>query len=238
MIDVNSGLGVKVVMDPVEVISTEKVLLKVQPGCLWTELVRDGRQVGAVIHGSAEYVFDAIAETEEGALGRSFRGEIAGYKIYVGGSDLHGSSRAASHEEILTSEFSNAEAFIEGAREALGLINLNYDNNISSPGGSGEGIVIWSDNGVKKNIITSKGDSHVFVKDKTVYTLSDEKYVMIDDDRVSIRSPGGKELIIDRGEIIEPEELRNLGPRIAKEVSDSLKDLKFSMKWRRRGDIP
>ena len=238
MIEVNPDAGIKVVVDPIEVISTEKVLVKVHPGCLWTELVQDGRQVGAVVHGTAEYAFDAIAETEEGALGKSFKGDMGGFKIYVGGTDLHGSSRTASHEDILTGEFSSAEAFIEGAGGALGLHNMHHDSNVRSSGGPGEGVVIWSDDGVKKNVITAKGDSQVFVKDKTVYTLSDEKYVMIDDGRVSIRGPGGKGLVIDRGEIIEPEELRNLGPRIAKEVSDSLKDLKFSMKRRRREDIP
>ena len=56
---------------------------------------------------------------------------------------------------------------------------------------------------------------------------------MVDDGKVSIRGPGGKRLLIDRGEVIMPEELRDLGPRIAKEVKDSLKDLKFSMRERK-----
>lgn len=237
MIEVNPNTGVKVVVDPIEVISTEKVLVKVQPGCLWTELVQDGGQVGAVIHGPAEYAFDAIAETEEGALGRSFRGDMGGYKIYVGGTDLHGSSRTASHEDILTSEFCSAEAFIESSSGALGLHDMNHDSNVGSSGGPGEGVVIWSDDGVKKNVITAKGDSQVLVKDKTVYTLSDGKYVMVEDGRVSIKGPGGKRLVIDRGEIVAPEELRDLGPRIAREVKDSLKDMKFTMRRRREDDL-
>ncbi len=238
MIEVNPNNGVKVVVDPIEVISTEKVLVKVQPDCLWTELVQDGRRIGAVIHGPAEYAFDAIAETEEGALGKSFRGDMGGYKIYVGGTDLHGSSRTASHEDILTSEFSSAEAFIESSGGALGLHNMHHDSNVRSSGGPGEGVVIWSDDGVKKNVITAKGDSQVLVRDKTVYTLSEGKYVMVDDGRVSIRGPGGKRLVIDRGEILEPEELRDLGPRIAREVKESLKDLKFTTRRRRREDVP
>ena len=238
MIDVNPGEGVKVVVDPIDVISTEKVLVKVHPGCLWTELMQDGRQVGAVIHGPADYAFDAIAETEEGALGKSFRGDMGGFKIYVGGSDLHGSSRTASHEDILTSEFSSAEAFIESSGGALGLHNMHHDSDVRSSGGPGEGVVIWSDDGVKKNVITVKGDSQVLVKDKIVYTLSDDKYVMVDDGRVSIRGPGGKRLVIDRGEIVEPEELRDIGPRIAREVKESLKDLKFTTRRRRREDVP
>jgi hypothetical protein len=234
MIEVNSHAGVMVVVDPIEVISTEKVLVKVHPGCLWTELVQDGRQVGAVIQGPAEYAFDAIAETEEGALGKSFRGDLGGFKIYVGGSDLQGSSRAASHQDLLARNFPSAEAFIESSGGALGLHEVHHDSSVSFSGGSGEGVVIWSDDGVKKNVITAKGDSQVLVKDKTVYTISEDKYVMVDDGRVSIKGPGGKRLVIDGGEIIEPEELRDLGPRIAEEVADSLKDLKFSMKRRRR----
>ena len=237
MIAVNPSEVVKVVVEPIEVISTEKVLVKVHPGCLWMELAQDGKQVGAVIHGPAEYAFDAIAETDEGALGKSFRGDLGGFKIYVGGSDLHGASRAASHEDLLTRDFSSAEAFIEGAKGALGLHNLNFDSNVRSSGGPGEGVVIWSDDGVKKNVITAKEGSLVLVKDKTVYTLSDDKYVMVDDGRVSIMGPRGKRLVIDRGEIVEPEELRDLGPRIAREVKESLKDLKFSMKRRRRDDV-
>ena len=237
MIEVNPSAGVNVVVDPIEVISTEKVLVKVHPGCLWTELEQDGRQVGAVVHGTAEYAFDAIAETEEGALGKSFRGDMGGFKIYVGGTDLHGSSRAASHEELLTRDFSSIKAFIEDAGGALGLHNMHHDSNVRSSGSPGEGVVIWSDDGVKKNVITAKGDSQVLVKDKTVYTLSDESYVMVDDGKVSIRGPGGKRLVIDRGEIVEPEELRDLGPRIAKEVKESLKDLKFTMRRRRREDV-
>jgi len=237
MIEVNPSAGVNVVVDPIEVISTEKVLVKVHPGCLWTELEQDGRQVGAVVHGTAEYAFDAIAETEEGALGKSFRGDMGGFKIYVGGTDLHGSSRAASHEELLSSEFSSAGAFIEDAGGALGLHNMHHDSNVRSSGSPGEGVVIWSDDGVKKNVITAKGDSQVLVKDKTVYTLSDESYVMVDDGKVSIRGPGGKRLVIDEGGIRQPEELRDLGPRIAKEVKESLKDLKFTMRRRRREDV-
>jgi hypothetical protein len=238
MIEVNPNTGVKVVVDPIEVISTEKVLVKIQPGCLWTELVQDGRQVGAVIHGPAEYAFDAIAETEEGALGKSFRGDMGGYKIYVGGTDLHGSSRTASHEDILTSEFSSAEAFIESSGGALGLHDMHHDSNVRSSGGPGEGVVIWSGDGVKKNVITAKGDSQVLVRDKTVYTLSEGKYVMVEHGKVSIRGPRGRRLVIDRGEILEPEELRDLGPRIAREVKESLKDLKFTTRRRRREDVP
>jgi hypothetical protein len=235
MIEVNSHAGVMVVVDPIEVISTEKVLVKVHPGCLWTELVQDGRQVGAVIQGPAEYAFDAIVETEEGALGKSFRGDLGGFKIYVGGSDLHGSSRAASHQDLLARDFPSAEAFIESSGGALGLHEVHHDSNVSFSGGPGEGVVIWSDDGMKKNVITAKGDSQVLVKGKTVYTLSDDKYVMVDDGKVSIRGPGGKRLVIDRGEIVEPEELRDLGPRIAREVKESLKDLKFNMRRRREG---
>jgi hypothetical protein len=237
MIEVNTSVGVKVVVDPVEVISTEKVLVKVHPGCLWAGLMQDGGQVGAVIHGPAEYAFDAIAETEEGAMGRSFRGDLGGFKIYVGGSDLHGSSRAASNEDLLARGFSSAEAFIKGSGGALGLHDIHHDSNVRSSGGPGEGVVIWSDDGMKKNVITAKGDSQVLVKDKTVYTLSDDKYVMVDDGRVSIRGSGGKRLVIDRGGIVEPEELRDLGPRIAREVKHSLKDLKFNIRRRRVDDF-
>ncbi|NQT07740.1 hypothetical protein HQ586_01555 [Candidatus Bathyarchaeota archaeon] len=246
MIEVNPNTGVKVVVDPIEVISTEKVLVKVQPGCLWTELVQDGRQVGAVIHGPAEYAFDAIAETEEGALGKSFRGDMGGFKIYVGGTDLHGSSRDASHEDLLTRDFSSAETFIESSGGALGLHDMHHDSNVRSSGGPGEGVVIWSDDGVKKNVITAKGDSQVLVRDKTVYTLSEGKYVMVEkglrgntkSSRIVIGGPGGKRLIIDGGKILEPEELRDLGPRIAREVKESLKDLKFRTGRRRREDVP
>ena len=115
---------------------------------------------------------------------------------------------------------------------------MHHDSNVESSGGSGEGVVIWSDDGVKKNVITAEGDSQVLVRDKTVYTLSEGKYVMVDDGRVSIRGPGGKRLVIDRGEILEPEELRDLGPRIAREVKESLKDLKLTTRRRRREDVP
>ena len=84
---------------------------------------------------------------------------MGGFKIYVGGTDLHGSSRTASHEELRTRDFSSVEAFIEGAGGALGLHNMHHDSNVSSSGGPGEGVVIWSDDGVKKNVITAKGDS-------------------------------------------------------------------------------
>ncbi|MBA7667291.1 hypothetical protein ES703_75378 [subsurface metagenome] len=160
MIEVNPNTGVKVVVDPIEVISTEKVLVKVQPGCLWTELVQDGRRIGAVIHGPAEYAFDAIAETEEGALGKSFRGDMGGYKIYVGGTDLHGSSRTASHEDILTSEFSSAEAFIESSGGALGLHNMHHDSNVESSGGPGEGVVIETNAALVQGIFGIGGENH------------------------------------------------------------------------------
>ena len=237
MIEVRTQAGVNVVEAPIEVISTEKVLVRVQPGSLWAELAQDGRQVGAVIHGPAEYAFDAIVETEEGALGKSFRGEIEEYKIYMGGTDLQAQSGTASQEELLARGFPSAEAFINGAGESLGLHNIRNDGHISSAGGPGEGVVLWSDDGVKKNVITAKGRSQVLVKDKTVYTLSDDNYVMVDDGRVSIKGPGGKRLLIDRGEILEPGELRDLGPRIAREVKDAMRDLKFSTRRRREGDL-
>ena len=237
MIEVDPHAEVRVLVDPIEVISTEKVLVRIHPGCIWVELMQDGKQIGVVIHGHAEYAFDAIAETKEGALGKSFRGDLDGFMIYVGGSDLHTSSRAASQEEVLTRDFSSPEAFIEGAGGALGFHRLNHDSDVRSSGGQGEGVVLWSDDGVKKNVITAKGSNQVLVKGKTVYTLSDDKYVMVDDGRVSIKGPGGKRLLIDRGQILEPEELRDLGPRVAREVKGALKDLKFSMRERREDDL-
>ena len=70
--------------------------------------------------------------------------------------------------------------------------------------------------------------------DKTVYTLTKNSFVMVDDGKVSIMGPGRKRLLIDKDGIKEPEELRSLGPRIAKEVAESLKDLKLRRRSEKR----
>jgi hypothetical protein len=236
MDNIELGPEIYVLSEPVEIISQEKALVTTHSGCIWTEVQDSDNAIGAVIVGSANYAFDAIAETEEGATGKSFKGSMPGIKLYMGGTSLLEQSKLARPEHLSMHGFTVAQEFLDVASSSLDLHNVHVGDKHSEPFFKPrEGIVLWSEDGERKNVLSAKGQNQVLVIDKTVYTLTKDSFVMVDDGKITIMGPGRKRLLIDEGGIKEPEELRNLGPRIAREVAESLKNLKLSRqskKWK------
>lgn len=232
MARLEAGIEVKTTTKPLELLSSEKALVKIDARCLWTEVLEDQRKIGAVIHGPAEYIIDAIVDTREGAMGQSFKGEIKGFKLYLGGTNLEEASAIATQQDLQRLVFDNREAFITAANTALDRLLDSCSCKIEQTQEPQQGILMWEEEGRKRNAIFANRDNTGFIQRGKVFLASGKRNVYVSDGTVILSGRHGRELFVDKGMIVEPEVLRNLGPRVSDIVNSSLADLNWRFRHR------
>jgi len=229
------GTGVRVTYKTLDLISSSKILARLDAGCLWTEVLEEDRRVGAIIAGPSDYAVDAIFETDDGAVGRSFKGQIEGPKLYIGGSDLPAVSRTPSIEELRKHGYETEAAFIEAAGQSLQQYDWRYSGglNIRTVPGSGEGFLFWKDGLGEQNIIFIDRERTGFITKGEVFLVSDRDCLYVGEKTVMVEGKHGRRILIAKGEIREPRILRDLGPMISDAVHDSLSEFKrsFRLDW-------
>ena len=185
-----------------------------------------------MIHGPAEYIIDAIVDTSEGAIGQSFKGETKGFKLYLGGTNLEEASTIATQQDLQRLGFDSREAFTTAANTALDRLLDSCSSNIEYTQDPQQGILMWREEDRKRNIIFANRDKTGFIQEGKVFLASGKGNVYVSDGTVILGSKHGRELFIDKGRIVKPEVLRNLGPMISDTVNSSLADLKWRFRHR------
>jgi len=200
-----------VTQQAVELVSTDKCLATIDPGSLWAKVSEDGKETGAVVLGGGVYVVDAIVETGNGATGRSFKGSLTGFKLYLGKTDLNSSSRIASGEEI-ESQGHSQQGFTESAQAFLDTQikgRRSEARNISPI--PGQGFLQWEGEDGKSNVLFADGHRVGYIHGGDVYVAHGKKTVFVKDGSVIVADRRGMHVHIDKGHILEPRILQDFG---------------------------
>ncbi len=204
---------VMVTTEPYLPISTDKAIIEMDLGCVWSYVTLDDRRVGIVFAGPARFVVDAIAETRAGAVGKSESGDLKGVQLLFYKPDIEGHSKTAEDEDLSGAGFRGKDEFLAEAAPLLGQHDQESVN--FEPDGK---ILIGRDESETKIVLVVKEDELVLTYGKRVYVVSENKMVSVGDEGVSVRGSNGKEILLTKKGIKGLEELENLGERIGGQV--------------------
>ena len=68
MVNIIPDESVRTITEDVKLIDSEKAILELHPGTVWTHLRQDDEIVGIVFQGPTRFVVDAITHTSSGAM--------------------------------------------------------------------------------------------------------------------------------------------------------------------------
>lgn len=222
--------------DEFRLMDTEKVLVTLRPGVVWSYLKQEDRTIGIAFHGSSRFAVDAIVETEYGATGDSVAAELEGVQLFFGLPDIEAVSDIAEDYDLTDYGYSSIGDFHRAIEKKLDGHRKGRDSKYDIEGNAG--ILLGEDEHHKKVILVVKDDSTVFTYDKRVFVIGSDNMVSVDGSRISIGGSDRETLIIDKHGIKGLEELNAIGPAISRAMSSVArsipkvtKDLKHMVKF-------
>ena len=216
--------------EPLELISHEKAIVKLETGCVWTYLFLDGRKVGFAYWGPSNFAVDAITTTEHGAMGESVSGDLKGVQLYLGLSNIESISSPVNDDALRQVGLENKDSFIQEINSRIDKLR-HKDGHMEISEHEGH-ILLGIDSEEKKLVMVVKEESLVFTYDKNTYVTSDSGTVSVDKAGVYIGGSNGKSMAITKHGIYGLEGLRELrklkeiGPSISRAVVRSMKHMK------------
>jgi hypothetical protein len=199
-------------------ISTDKAIVELDPGCVWSYVTLDGRRVGIVFAGSARFVVDAIAETRAGAVGKSESGALKGAQLLFYQPDIESLSHSAQDEDLRRAGYGDQSEFRSDAESVVGRHDQKSGN--FEPEGK---ILLGKDESETKIVLVLKDEELVLTYGKRVYVVSDDRMVSVGGDGVSVTNSDGRNLLVTKDGIQGLEELENLGERIGTQVARAVR---------------
>ncbi|NHJ12695.1 MAG: hypothetical protein EAX95_03425 [Candidatus Thorarchaeota archaeon] len=221
---------IRVLKDTCNLISHKKAILTLERGCAFVYLKQNGDRVGLAFDGPSALVIDAIAETEQGAVGQSVKPSLKGIQLYIGDMNVENISEEASGQETIELGYNGNDAFLEAVRNAIhDQVNGGQKTQIEAAKGS---IFLGKDIDEKSIVLVAKGDKDfVFVYGKSVFAVGDDNMVSVDKSGVRIRGKRGKDLTITKEGIVGLEGLAEIGPAIGRAVGEAMKGLTTLDPW-------
>ncbi len=196
---------------------TERALVTLRPGVVWSYLKQEDRTIGIAFHGPSRFAVDAIVETEYGATGESVAAELEGIQLYFGLTELESISEDTFDYDLSEFGYSSIEEFHASIQKKLDGNRSDKDNKFDIEGDAG--ILIGEDEFRKKVILVAKEDSTVFTYDKRVFVVGGDSMVSVEGSRISIGGPDRQTVIIDKDRIKGLEELNAIGPAISRAMT-------------------
>ena len=196
MVNIKPDESVKTIAENVQLIDSEKVILELQLGTLWTHLRQDDEVIGIAFQGPTRFVVDAITHTPSGAMGRSIHPELKGIQIVLGEFDLASYSTDVTESEFTNLNLSGSEEFHESILARLEKWNT-YNNKIDRRDRLGKLFFGW-DSHDQSILLVVKDDELVFTYNKRVTVLGKDNHVAVTDEGVSISGKGGHTMTITK----------------------------------------
>ena len=216
-----------VTQEEVLILSQNKIYARVPSGTLWMPVENPSGIAAILLYGGMEYAVDVIRESTEGAQGRSYKGELPRYKLYIGGTDLYEQSKHVTVDVVRTHGFYSITDFYKQAEEYLEENHPDIRNSQVESRKPGEGVILWNSEDGRKCILLANNNNTGIIQDGKVNLVNDDSIVSVDGGLVMVQNSSGRNLVIDKGEILEPAELRNLGSTIKERVRKSLDNIRL-----------
>ncbi|MFW9933083.1 MAG: hypothetical protein ACFFDR_10545, partial [Candidatus Thorarchaeota archaeon] len=157
---------------------TEKVLVTLRPGVVWSYLKHENRMIGIAFHGPSRFAVDAIVETEYGATGESVAAELKGIQLYFGLPEIESLSEDATSDDLYELGYASVDEFQELALKKLHGNRSDRDSKFNIEGDAG--ILIGTDEDNTKVILVAKSDSIVFTYGKRVFVVGEDNLVSVE----------------------------------------------------------
>ncbi len=213
--------------ESIDLISKENMYVRIPKGTIWASLTVDQGENAAILYGDLEYAADMIYESDIGARGRTFKGNVPCYKIYVGGTHLDVISSDATLQDLDAHNYSGEEKFLYDTKAYLEKCGkLEFLEGKIMECKHGEGKIIWSESDGKKNMLFANEKSTGVIQGKHVHILGPNSFVSIGDGTVVVQNSKGNDIVIDQTRIRNPEELRDLGKNISAAVGKVMSEFK------------
>jgi hypothetical protein len=221
--DLRVGDEAYVVESNQNLISSERVVVELNPGCVWIPLLLKDERVGIAFTGSSHFAVDAITETDEGAMGESVSGTFGGIQIYLGQSDPASGSRTASQDDIRPTGYVDLTDLVNAAKMTIEreLNRSRFGRDVRN----GD-VLVGKDSESKSMVLLLRGDNMVFTYDKLVYVVSDDGMITVGKKGLAVSGRHGRALIVSKD-----------GKFRGLDCLDSLPDLMESAVCRAIGDI-
>jgi hypothetical protein len=232
MKDLRVGDEAYVIESKHDLLSTERVIVEMNPGCVWIPLLLKDERVGVAFIGGSHFTVDAIAETDEGAMGESVSGTFGGIQTYLGQADLASVSRAALDEDILPTGYANLTDLVSAAKTA---VERELDRSKFGRDVIEGDVLIGKDSEGKSMVLLLKGDNTVFTYGKIVYVVGDDGMVNVGEKGLAVGGRHGRALIVRKdGKFVGLERLDSLPDIIESTVREAVGDISGRRDRRRR----
>ncbi|MGD8505906.1 MAG: hypothetical protein PVF15_04505 [Candidatus Bathyarchaeota archaeon] len=177
---------------------TERGIIEISENTLSVPLKLDDQQKGCILHGQGKLLIDAIAETDEGAVGKSVEKELHKPFLMLGDTtEIDRHLTDASEEDFAKMGYENQQGFVGNAED---LRDQFFRGKVHSHKGFGEDhglIFAFPNREGELDILIAKGSKLVYKATDVVFVLNKDKVVLKSQGGV-ICAGNGKSVIIKK----------------------------------------
>ena len=202
--------------EPLDLISHEKAIVRVEPGCTWTYLLHSGERVGIAYAGRSQFTVDAITETRGGAVGSSVSGALKGIQIYIGQTDIERVSEPASDNVLNDCGYTDTAAFLRAVGDSIEH-RLNGGRKVQLDKHS-DAVFLGRTEQDKPIMLVVKPSGLVFIQGSTVFVEDEGRTVSVSKSGVAFRNRDGRSLVLGGEGIMGLDDFARIGPMVGNAV--------------------
>jgi hypothetical protein len=177
---------------------TERGIIKISENALAIPIELGDQRKGHVFHGQGKLLLDAIAETDEGAIGKTIEKELDEPFLMLGETAKIGQHLTkASEEDFIKMSYENQQGFIDKAKDLCDQFFKGTVNNHEAFDRDHGLIFAFQNEANKLDVLLAKGSKLVYKATDIVF-LSNENKVVLKSPGEVVCSSNGKSVIIKK----------------------------------------
>jgi len=188
--------------EDMKLLQTEKGIIEISKDTLAIPIRLDDKQRGYVFHGQGKLLIDAIAETEEGAVGKSIEKELTGPFLMLGDTErIQKHFSETSEDDFEKTGYKSQQEFVDKAEDLCdrffrGRLHSHEDFNQNH-----SSIFAFQNEDNKFDILIAEGFKLVYKAKGLVFVSSEGKVVLKSPVEVIV-SDNGKSVIVKKGKSV------------------------------------
>lgn len=160
----------------VYLLESEKALIELDTGCVWSKVMTDDLPVGIIFIGPSRVAVDAFTETPDGVVGHTVDTTLNGLQLFLGDSSvLTAVSRDATSNDVQGVGFDSTKSLIEAAQSLIGDMHANKFQKSHTDGS----ILVGQDQSEKRMVLVVGSGKLVLVYDDATTVLSKGRLVTL-----------------------------------------------------------
>jgi len=177
---------------------TERGIIEISENALAIPIELGDQRKGHVFHGQGKLLLDAIAETDEGAVGKSIEKELDEPFLMLGETEEIGQHLTkASEEDFMKMSYKDQQGFIDKAKDLCDQFFKGKVNNHEAFDRNNGLIFAFKNEADKLDVLLTKGSKLVYKATDIVFVSNENKVVLKSRGEV-VCSNNGKSVIIKK----------------------------------------